>query len=80
MKRKGWRVKSIRWAIKFNGWFMWKLEVPWLFYTRRACRDFIDQEYGYIKTRPDLKAAPHFWKMPQAVKVAVILKECGGVR
>jgi hypothetical protein len=42
------------------------------FRTRRACRDWIEQEYGYIRTRPDLRREPHCWRVPRAVKVKVI--------
>ena len=45
--------------------------LPMLFRTRRESRDYIDHMYGYIKTRPDLRAEPHGWKMPIAVRVRV---------
>ena len=49
--------------------------LPALFRTRRECRKFIKKRYGYIATRPDLKAEPHGWRMPQAIKVRVELGE-----
>lgn len=39
-------------------------ELP-LFRTRREAR------YGYIRTRPDLHAEPHGWKMPIPVRVTI---------
>ena len=45
---------------------------PALFHTRRACREYINDKYGYIKTRPDLRTEPHGWRMPQPVKVEVV--------
>ena len=48
----------------------WEYDVR-LFRTRRECRDFIEQEFGYIKTRPDLQTEPHGWRMPVAVRVGV---------
>ncbi len=42
-----------------------------LFHTRRECRAHIEQEYGYIRTRSDLRAEPHGWKMPVATRVLV---------
>jgi len=44
---------------------------PVLFTTRRAARYYIEQSYGYIRKRPDLRAEPHGWKMPVPVKVTV---------
>lgn len=42
-----------------------------LFRTRRECRAFIDERYGYIRSRPDLRAEPHGWRIPRAVPVQV---------
>lgn len=44
-----------------------------LFRTRRECRKWIMEHYGFIKTRPDLRAEPHGWRVPRAVRVAVTL-------
>jgi len=46
--------------------------LPALFRTRRACREWIKKKYGYIATREDLRAEPHGWRMPQAIKVKVV--------
>lgn len=44
---------------------------PVLFRTRRECREFIKQKYGYIAERLDLQDEPHGWKMPIPVKVKI---------
>lgn len=74
----------LRWAVKHRSenkldgvteYIEWNGVVPRLFETRREARAYIWQEYGYINTRPDLRAEPHGWRMPRVVRVAVILKE-----
>ena len=45
--------------------------LPALFRTRREAREYINEKYGYIRTRKDLRAEPHFWRMPRAVRVSV---------
>jgi len=45
--------------------------LPALFKTRRECRAFIKEKYGYIAERPDLQAEPHGWRTPKAVKVII---------
>ncbi len=55
-------------------------ELP-LFKTRQQARDFINEHYGYMRGRSDLKAEPHGWKMPIPVRVRTIkggwkMKEC----
>ena len=47
--------------------------LPVLFRTRRQCRIFIKDKYGYIAERPDLKAEPHGWRIPQAIKVKIVV-------
>lgn len=42
-----------------------------LFRTRKECRAYIEAEFGYFRTRPDLKYEPHGWRMPEAVRVEV---------
>lgn len=44
---------------------------PVLFHTRRAAREFIESEYGYIREQSDLKAEPHGWRMPIPVRVSI---------
>ena len=45
--------------------------LPCLFKTRAAARAYIQKKYGYVATRPDLRAEPHGWRMPQAVRVEI---------
>ena len=45
--------------------------LPVLFRTRRECRAYIDKRYGYIRDRADLRAEPHGWRLPRAIKVRV---------
>jgi hypothetical protein len=47
--------------------------MPVLFITRREARAWIAKEYGYLKTRPDLREEPHGWKMPIPVQVEVVI-------
>ena len=44
---------------------------PVLFTTRAQARRYIEENYGYIRKRPDLRREPHGWKMPVPVKVTV---------
>ena len=63
-----------RWAVQWNHGIQWHACLPNLFLTRKAARAWIEKEYGYIKTRPDLRSAPHHWRMPTAVLVEVVLR------
>jgi hypothetical protein len=45
--------------------------LPCLFLTKAEATAYANERYGYIKTRPDLRAEPHGWRMPQPVRVAV---------
>lgn len=45
--------------------------LPALFVTRRECRTWINARWGYIKTRPDLRAEPHGWRLPKPVRVTI---------
>jgi len=78
-----------RWAIqwrsdnKLDGYterFLWDWKdpdrvSPILFRTRREARAFINERYGYIRERPDLKSEPHGWKCPRPIKVRVTLDQ-----
>jgi hypothetical protein len=44
-----------------------------LFHTRREARLYIDEKFGYIRRRIDLRVEPHGWRMPRAVRVVVAL-------
>ena len=43
--------------------------LPALYNTRREARKEIDATFGYIRERADLRAEPHGWKIPIAVRV-----------
>lgn len=45
--------------------------VPVLYPTRQLMRNYIVHKFGYIASRPDLKAEPHGWKMPVPVRVTI---------
>jgi len=45
--------------------------LPVLARTRQEMREWIELTYGYLRTRPDLKAEPHGWKMPKVIKVII---------
>lgn len=47
---------------------------PTLFRTRGEARDYIQNTWGYIHKRPDLRREPHGWKMPRAVRVRIKLE------
>lgn len=42
-----------------------------LFTTRKAARDFIEEKFGYIRERQDLRCEPHGWRVPKPVRVCV---------
>ena len=42
-----------------------------VFETRRDCRAYIEERWGYLRERPDLRAGPFGWRMPRAVRVTV---------
>ena len=46
---------------------------PKLFRTRAKARKWRDEIFGYIRNRPDLKAEPHGWRLPQVRKICVKL-------
>jgi hypothetical protein len=46
-----------------------------LFHTRRACREWIKRDNGYIAKRKDLRTEPHGWRVPTAVRVKVTIEE-----
>lgn len=45
------------------------------FSTRKACKAYIDEQYGYIRERKDLRVYPHGWRVPTPVKVTVTYRE-----
>lgn len=44
---------------------------PVIFKKRWEARDYANREYGYIKTRKDLREEPHGWRMPIPVKIKI---------
>ena len=42
-----------------------------LFSTRRKCLAYINERYGYIRDRADLRREPHGWRLPRAMRVEV---------
>lgn len=48
---------------------------PAIFRTRAQCRTWIEGEYTFLRDRPDLRAAPHFWRMPVAVRVVTQVED-----
>jgi len=54
-----------------NEHIMFRDGLPVLFCTRREARQWATKEYGYIKTRSDLRNEPHCWRVPQPVRVTV---------
>jgi hypothetical protein len=51
---------------------LYENNLPKLFRTRKLCREFIKEKYGYIAERQDLQKEPHGWCMPKAIKVNVV--------
>ncbi len=47
--------------------------LPVLFRTRAEARAYINEKYGYIRDREDLRRPPHSWRVPVAVRVRVSL-------
>jgi len=45
--------------------------LPCLFKTRKLCREYIQEKYGYIKDRKDLRDEPHGWRLPRPIKVRI---------
>ena len=77
------QVSVTRWAVEWysksrldgvSRFFVWDGGNPCLFRSRADARDFIRQKWGYIAQRPDLRAEPHGWRLPKAVRVFVRLE------
>ena len=74
---------SIHWGVEWHSKnrldgdqraIMWENCLPLMFPTRQLARDYIVRKYGYIRHRADLRREPHGWRMPQAVRVKVIVR------
>ena len=48
--------------------------LPLMFPNRRAAREAVWKRYSYIAHRSDLRAAPFFWRMPQVVRIRVMVE------
>ena len=48
---------------------------PKMFHTRAKVREWIEENYGYIRLRSDLQEEPHGWQMLVPIKLSV--KEAG---
>lgn len=77
----GARIESqvFRWALEWRGaggkHFIWEDMRPLLFVTKREAIKYAVAEYGFIRTRNDLRSPPHNWRMPRPVRVEVVLKQ-----
>jgi hypothetical protein len=67
---------TTRWGAKWvqRGKFasehlMYEDLMPVLFLTRKDARAWIERKFGYIRTREDLRRAPHCWRLPVPVRV-----------
>lgn len=62
-----WDHSDGPWKLMFDphkpGW-------PQLFRTRRACRAWIEEHHGYLRTRDDLKRMG--FRLPRAVMVSIV--------
>lgn len=76
----------VRWGIQWHSenaldglseYLLWDSPCrPLLFETRYEARKFARAKWGYIKSRPDLRAEPHGWRNPKAVRVCVLVTPC----
>ena len=57
---------------------VWEHGKPVLFRTRHLARQRIWKAYRYIKHRKDLRAEPHGWRVPTAVRVTITTSEEAG--
>jgi hypothetical protein len=62
------------WKDRFSEHLLFEDRLPVLFRTRREARTWIEKKYGYIRKRKDLRVAPHYWRLPTAVKVTIEAK------
>ena len=51
---------------------IWEDRKPLIFHTQQEARAYAAAKYGYIKTRADLRQAPHGWRCPMPVKIVGI--------
>ena len=48
--------------------------MPIVFRTRQEARHWINEKYGCIRHRKDLRSEPHGWRMPKALRIDVTVK------
>lgn len=70
----------VRWGVRWQSKgsppsILWDHRAVLLFHTRSEARKWITEHYGYIRTRPDLRGGPWYWRMPRAVRVLVTITE-----
>lgn len=42
-----------------------------MFATRKQCREYISERWGYIRTRKDLRSPPYNFRMPKVVRIEI---------
>ena len=67
-----WRRKNKDDGIRDH--LIYEDRIPKLFVTRTAAKAFIDEKYGYLRNRPDLRAEPFGYRMPKPVRVAIAIE------
>jgi len=85
MTKKRKKSSAVKWTLLWSDreysmkivgkHFEFKNCLPKLFNSRREARHYSQEKYGYIKERKDLRSYPHFWRMPNVVKVCVTVDE-----
>lgn len=74
MTRDGTTRGLSAWGVEWD--FDWGTSLIWhgpltVYRTRREARAWIEEHFGYLRHRPDLRAEPFGWRMPRAVRVTV---------
>lgn len=71
---------ATRWGIKWRSkckldgervHIIYEKCIPVMFRTRQQARYWIEEHYGYIRDRPDLREEPFGWKIPIAIKISI---------
>lgn len=68
-----WRSKNL--LDGKSEYLMYKDGLPLLFVTKKKATEWIHHNYGYIARRKDLRAEPHGWRMPQAVRAFITTEQ-----
>jgi len=84
-KRKKSKDSVIRWALSHSRreftlkivrkHFEFENCQPKFFSTRKEAREYNIKKYDYIKHREDLRKWPHYWRMPNVVRVKITIEE-----